>query len=37
VGVPNGSKVEVTVDYDRGITGKLKLESRKKKGPESRG
>lgn len=35
--VPEGSKVTVEVEYERGLFGKLKLKPRDKSGPQSRG
>jgi hypothetical protein len=37
VGVPEGSKVTVEVEYERALFGKLKLKPRDKNGPQSRG
>jgi hypothetical protein len=37
VSVPEGSKVTVEVEYERGLFGKLKLKPRDKNGPQSRG
>jgi hypothetical protein len=37
VGVPEGSKVTVEVEYERGLFGKLKLKPRDKSGPKTPG
>jgi hypothetical protein len=37
VGVPEGSKVTVEVEYERGLFGKLKLKQRDKSGPQTPG
>ncbi|MEZ6016967.1 MAG: hypothetical protein R3F49_17750 [Planctomycetota bacterium] len=37
MGVPEGTEVDVEVEYERGLFGKLKLKPRDKKGPLSRG